>query len=100
MAMGLFLATKETAKHTEQTLKNLSMLETNLHLKFTWPLDTCKRSKENCYFPQLNAVLKSTVNSNLRTKMKQNKYIYEAFKFRRLKPARLVIKMASTGETV
>jgi len=32
--------------------------------------------------------------------MKQNKYIYEAFKFRRLKLARLDAKMASTGKTL
>ena len=76
------------------------MLKTNLHLKFAWALHTCKRSKENCYIPQLNPVLKSTVNSNLRNKMKQNKYLYEAFKFRRLKLARLVAKMASKGKTL
>jgi hypothetical protein len=32
--------------------------------------------------------------------MKQNKYLYEAFKFRRLKLTRLVARMASTGETL
>lgn len=57
------------------------MLETNLHLKFAWALDTCKRSIENYYIPQLNPVLKLTINSNLRTRMKQNKYLYDAFKF-------------------
>jgi len=76
------------------------MLKTNLHLKFMWALDTCKCYKENCYIPQLNPVLKSTVNSNLRTKVKQNKYLYKAIKFRRLQLARLVAKMASTGKTI
>jgi len=32
--------------------------------------------------------------------MKQNKYIYEAFKSRRLKLARLDAKMDSTGKTL
>jgi hypothetical protein len=32
--------------------------------------------------------------------MKQNKYLYEAFKFRILKLVRLVVKMASTGKTL
>jgi hypothetical protein len=32
--------------------------------------------------------------------MKQNKYLYEAFKFRRLQLTRLVAKMASTGKTL
>lgn len=76
------------------------MLKMNLHLKFAWALNTCKCYKENCYFPKLNPVLKSTVNLNLRTKMKQNKYLNETFKFRRLRMARLVAKMASTGKTL
>lgn len=76
------------------------MLEMNLHLKFALALDTCKRSIQNYYIPQLNPVLKSTVNSNLRTRMKQNKYLYGAFKFRRLKLERLVAKLASTGKTL
>jgi hypothetical protein len=70
------------------------MLKTNLYLKLAWASDTYKRSKENSYIPQLNPVQKLTVNSNMRTKMKQNKYLYEAFKFRSLKLARFVDKMA------